>query len=502
MSNKIISSCKIILIMLVMLSPNILSTRSDNATNFKIPLTIKVYPDASFSIGSKIDMELPEDIPLDFDFASTVSPDGKKLTFRLQAQSASRNVAESLSKVFRKIEIGAVGSKVDGESQAEMDLYIDFNEDEIRSDYPVSFSVDEAKAKIVLRETLVKAEGHVKLHTNDVNTLILMISMVTQYIRPSIEEYLRDTGIDIKEFSINGIAKEANICLAIFKIELEGNLTKVSEKITTEQCMFSPYLLITPFIPAADEGGRINITITADPSMINVNGNGETTFSEHIDKSIESNKLLALSIVEQTAKCDRTNGAPYLPLIQRLKNTTISYKDFKVSLKTEAGPRGRVLKGDLQIVRLKPPLEGTPDNFKFTSFIQDVLPLEEDLKKQLNLFRQPLYLSDKSSSWSMDVEIICMQEADKKLKIIIPSSAPTPQYQNETYAKWVNITSVSQLKDVSFNVTVEKAGGDMIPLIVAGIVIIVVIIVISIIVITKRKKPLVETPPPPPVPPQ
>lgn len=486
--------------MLVMLYPNILLTRSDGTTNFKIPLTIKVYPDASFSIGSKIDIELPESMPLDFDFASTVSPDGKKLTFRLQAQSTSRNIAESLSKVFRKIEIGGVGGKADGIRQAEMDIYMDFNENELRFNYPLSFSVDEAKAKIILRETLVKAEGYVTLPTSDVNTLISMITMVTQYLRMSIEEYLRETGIEIKEFWVNGIVKEANICLALFKIELEGNLTKVSEKITREQCTFSPYLLITPFIPAADEGGRINITITVDPSMINVNGNGETTFSEHIDKSIESNKLLALSIIEQIAKCDRTNGAPYLPLIQRLKNTTISYKDFKVSLKTETGPKGRVLKGDLQIVRLKPPLEGTPDNFRFTSFIQDVLPLEEDLKKQLNLFRQPLYLSDKSLSWSMDVEIICVQEAGKKLKITIPSSAPTPQYQNETYARWGNITSISQLKDVSFNVTVEKTGGDMTLLIVAGVVIIVATIAISLIVLTRRKKPLAETPPPPPPP--
>ncbi|MEM2487854.1 MAG: hypothetical protein QXR44_04620 [Thermoproteota archaeon] len=503
MCNKIISSCKIILIMIIMLSPNILLIKSDNAKSIKIPLTIKIYPDASFSIDSKVDIEIPENVPLYLDFTSALSPDGKKLTFQLQAQLTSRSIAESFSKVFKRMEIGAIGRRINGEGQAEIDLYMDFNEDEVRFDYMISFSVDEAKAKIILSENLVKAEGYVVLPTNDVNTLILAISMLPQYLRPSIEEYLRDTGIVIKEFSINGISKEANICLALFKIELEGNLTKASEKITREQCVFSPYLLMTPFMPVADEGGKINITLTAETNTISVNSNGEMRFLEHIDKSVESNKFLSLSVIEQIAECDRTKGASYLPLIQRLKNTTISYRDFKMSFKTEIGPRGRILKGDLQILRLRPPLEGTPENFKFTSFIQDVLPLEEELKNQLNLLRQSLYVSDKSLSWSMDVEIICVQETGKKLKITIPSSAPTPQYQNETYARWVNITSISQLKDISFNVIVEKTGGDMIPLMVAGIVIIVVIIiVISIIVITRRKKPLVETPPPPPVPPQ
>ncbi len=489
MNSRVISSCKIILIMLMMLSPNILPIKS-SPESFKIPLTIRVYPDASFSIGSKIEAQIPESVPLDLSFTSTVSSDSKQLTFQLQAQLLSREAAESVSRVFRRIEIGAVGRK----EQAEMDIYIDFNENEAKSAYPFPISLDEARAKIILSETLIKAEGEVMILTDNVDMLILMLPMIPQYLKPTIEQYLTDTGITINKFSVNGVAKGTNLCSALFEIELKGNITRASEKIIEKQCVFSPFLIVTPFTPVADEDGRINIMITVDSNAISVSGSGELRFSKHIDEAVEYNRLQALSVVEQIAKCDRVRGSKYLPLIQRLKNTTIYYRGFTIVLQTEARPEGRVLKGDLQLMRLKPPLEGTPDNFTFTGFIQDLLPFEEDLKTQLSPFQ--FYAS---RSFSMDVEIICIQETDKKLNIAIPSSAPTPQYQNGTYAKWVDISSISQLKDVSFQVThvaVEKKGEDMLTLIVAGVVVAIVVVIV-LIVLTRRKKPPVETLPPP-----
>jgi len=124
----------------------------------------------------------------------------------------------------------------------------------------------------------------------------------------------------------------------------------------------------------------------------------------------------------------------------------------------------------------------------FTGFMQDLSPLEEDLKTQLAPF-------------SMDVEIVCVQEVDKKLNMTIPSSAPIPQYKNGAYAKWIDISSISQLKDISFQVThvaVEKKEADMLTSIVAGVVVAVIVVVIVLIVLTRRKKPPVETLPPPP----
>jgi hypothetical protein len=487
MNSGVVSSCKIILIALIMLSPNILSIKS-SPESFKIPLTIRVYPDASFNIGSKIEVQVPENIPLDLSFTSIVSSDGKQLTSQLQAQLLSREVAESMSRVFRRIEIGAVGR----EEQAEMDIYIDFNEDELEFiDLLFSISLDEAKAKLTLSETLIKAEGEVMVLTDNVDMFISMLSTTPQYLRPTIEQYLTDTGITINKFSVNGVAKGTNLCSALFEIELEGNITKASEKIMEEQCMFSPFLLVIPFMPVADEGGRTNITITTDSNAISISGSGELRFSKHIDEAIEFNKLQALSIVEQAAKCDIVRGSKYLPLIQKLKNTTISYRSFKIVLQTEARSEGRFLRGDLQLVRLKPPLEGTSEDFKFTNFIQDFSTFEEELKTQLNLFGRSL-----DKSWSMDVEIICVQEEGKKLTITIPSSAPVPQYQNNTYAKWIDISSISQLKDVSFHLATEKKGVDML-LLVVGIVIIAAVFAIVLIILTKRKKPPVETLPPP-----
>jgi len=289
-----------------MLSSNILSIKSESPESFKIPLTIHVYPDASFSISSKIEVQVPESVPLALSFTSAVSSDGRQLTFQLQAQLSSRGIAESISKVFRRIEIGVVGRK----EQAEVDMYIDFNENEVKTTDPFPISLNEARAKITLSEALVKAEGEAMLLTDNVDMLILALPLMPQYLRPTIEQYLTGTGITIKKFSVNGVAKKTNLCSALFEIELEGNITRASEKIMEMegQCMFSPFLLITPFIPVADEGGRINITITADRNAISVSGNGETRFSKHIDEAVESNRLQALSIVEQIAKCDTIRG--------------------------------------------------------------------------------------------------------------------------------------------------------------------------------------------------
>ncbi|MEM2885299.1 MAG: Ig-like domain-containing protein [Thermoproteota archaeon] len=401
----------------------------------RLPLRILVFPDASLEVSSVMRASVgPEDLPpMRLNFDSAFSEDGKSFSFELRGYVGG-DVAESFGSVMYRFDLGVVFNA----SNAEMDLYAKFNQQTMRWLLLIylgaKISIDELSMKVVSSESLTKAYGNAIVPTDDPADSVVeqILPAMRELIESMLSDALKTYNVTLKNLAVNGIVVQRYLLSVYFYFEIEGNYTNSVQGIMEQGATFSPILLIGPFIPSPVENGRVNLTMAVN-EVLNIDGNGVINYPAEVDSLVESNKLKALEKVEQIARRDLKHGGPYLPLIQRLRDTTLSIRGFHVSIEAYNGPGGGNVSWSATLARVRPPLEGTEDNFTFAGLVNDLIPLEADVKMPM-----------------MDVEVIGMQEAGKLVKAVVPSSAPAPTFKNDTYVKWSNATSLLVLRDVSY----------------------------------------------------
>lgn len=413
----------------------------------KLPVTMLVYSDGTVEFTSDFATSdvgpSPGVTSMNARLGITPTAGGSKLelTFGMIFEASA---LEDLSTVFHKLNLGILvypnGSKV------AIDLLLQFGPEGFA--YPLStWGFDDY---VYCTEIVANAEIHgettnatlfLKLQPGSTYSVQDMIDWINQngdYVRQQVEMMLTMLGLQVTRFELAPTVFSANTAMLRVDVGLFGNLTELASQYVSgvpTEVVFSPIYILGIFVARPDDLSRITFNFTDTgpfDAAITLN------YKQSYDALINANRMNYLNSIEEIARQDSTNGAPWLPLISVLKPALLTASqagfsfsaDFDRSTMTWSARSPKMKVGQV-----------SGNTVSLKQFLSSLGPLDE-------------YTRDESGQPSLTVTVRGVEDARASLDIVIPAGTPSPTSRNASTATWEGVF-LDQLQDISFTVRLK-----------------------------------------------
>jgi len=265
--------------------------------------------------------------------------------------------------------------------------------------------------------------------------MIDSINENTDLVEQQVQMMLTMLGLQITRFQLTPTLYSFNTVLLRVDVGVFGNLTETLSQYMTgtpTQMVFSPLYILGIFAASPDDLSRVTINFT-DAGLFDAAVT--LNYKQAYDTIINADRMNYLNRIEEIARQDMTNGAPWLPLISVLKpallDTSLAGFSFNANFDRSTmtwsarSPKMKVGQVSDSTVSLR-------------QFLSSLGPLDE-------------YMTDEFGQAGLTVTMRGVEDARASMSIVIPSGVPTPASRNASSATWEGVY-LDQLQDVSFAV--------------------------------------------------